>query len=118
MAWAPTGKGHAIGIGTADVDDPTASGHVPGGGLGGDEHAAHVDGQGLVEVFEFESSNGATASTPALLTRISSCPKASTVAVTAPQARRSALSALMARALPPSAMMLFCNASALAVELT
>ena len=27
---------------------------MPGGGLGGDEHAAHVDGQGLVEVFEFE----------------------------------------------------------------
>ncbi|MNL34480.1 hypothetical protein D3C87_1564530 [compost metagenome] len=27
---------------------------MPGGGLGRDEHAAHVDGQGLVEVFEFE----------------------------------------------------------------
>ncbi|MCY1457739.1 hypothetical protein D9M71_750590 [compost metagenome] len=27
---------------------------MSGGGLGGDEHAAHVDGQGLVEVFEFE----------------------------------------------------------------
>ncbi|MCY1429810.1 hypothetical protein D9M71_457410 [compost metagenome] len=27
---------------------------MSGGGLGGDEHAAYVDGQGLVEVFEFK----------------------------------------------------------------
>ncbi|MNU79450.1 hypothetical protein D3C71_690640 [compost metagenome] len=51
---AATGEGHAIGVGAADVDDPAALGHVFGRGLGGDEHAAYVDGQGLVEIFEFE----------------------------------------------------------------
>ncbi|MNG22077.1 hypothetical protein D3C84_1065250 [compost metagenome] len=66
-----------------------------------------------------KSASGATASTPALLTRISRRPKASTVADTAPRiASASALSALMARALPPLAVMLCCNSSALAVELT
>ena len=52
--WRATREGHAVGVGAADVDDPTPFAHVSCGGLGGDEHAAYVDGQGLVEIFEFE----------------------------------------------------------------
>ncbi|MNP43097.1 hypothetical protein D3C76_1368970 [compost metagenome] len=64
------------------------------------------------------SASGPTASTPALLTRMSRPPKASAVLCTACcTALASALSALMARALPPAAMMLCCRASAWAVAL-
>jgi len=51
---AATAEGHAVGVGAADVDDPRAFAHVFRRFLGRNEHAAHVDGQGLIEVFQFE----------------------------------------------------------------
>ncbi|MCY1299943.1 hypothetical protein D9M70_494930 [compost metagenome] len=49
---AAAGERHPLGIGAADVDDAAALAHVRQRCPGRDEHRAHVDGQGLVKVFQ------------------------------------------------------------------
>src|SRR6185503_20884107 len=48
---AAAGKGHALGIGAADVNDAAAVAEVFRGFLGGDENAADIHSEGFIEVF-------------------------------------------------------------------
>ncbi len=52
--YRAAGERHALGIGTADVDDAPTLVHVGGGGLGRHEDGAHVDGDGFVEIGQRE----------------------------------------------------------------
>src|SRR4029450_11183793 len=53
MAYPPPPhKWHALGIATANGDDAPARLHVLHGGLRGDEHGAHVHGDGAIKILQ------------------------------------------------------------------
>src|SRR5439155_5593489 len=64
-------EGHAIAVGTANVNDTPAFAQMPRGFLCRNEQPAHIDGDQLLEIFKENCSMGAKIPVPALFTRIS-----------------------------------------------
>src|SRR5215472_8994776 len=102
----------------ANDHDSTTVSHLFCGCLNSNECGAYVNRQYAVEIFETEGVDRSYVRMPALVTKISSWPSSFTVFVTAARSSSAeALSALIAKTLPPADSISRASWSALSCEL-